>query len=216
MTDSAQSVTSSKMHSDFRHEVRKLRTWLANNRYVDDYDFWWPDQGVVGTFQRFVGSVRVQDWTEEDVTDLLYVLENSSTGYLVELLAENEAMTIAIATHSLARGGLASDDIAEQLAYCDQQCEEAEALLIQFAQHPHERTRRMALLSLARLQSAAVPMLAITAWNTGDEFQRIGALSALDTISSDLFSSYLSQVHLDGRAHLVAYARKWGATAGKK
>ena len=85
------------------------------------------------------------------------------------------------------------------------------ALLIEFAHDEHERTRRMALLSLARLGSDAIPALALSAWNTGDEYQQIGALSALATIGSDQLPGYLLAAEKDGREHLVRYARKCAA-----
>ncbi|MET3119918.1 hypothetical protein AAKU64_004166 [Undibacterium sp. GrIS 1.8] len=76
-------------------------------------------------------------------------------------------------------------------------------------QDEHERTRRVALLSLAEMQSAAVPALAVAAWDTGDEYPRMGALSALKIIDSKLFPKYLSLAQVDGRENLVALARKY-------
>jgi hypothetical protein len=159
------------MPADLHAEVEKLRAWLslAGNRWVDQYECWWSDGGVVSATRRFVNDVHPEDWSEQDVTDLLYVLEQSSTDYVVELVTESEAAALAIAKHSLARGGLASDDIAEQLGQCVQRREEAEALLLEFAQDKHERTRRLALLSLAKLRSSALPPLAISARNDGFE-----------------------------------------------
>lgn len=80
----------------------------------------------------------------------------------------------------------------------------------------HELTRRLALLSLAKIQSAAVPALAVAAWDTGDEYPRMGALSALKTIGSKLFPIYLSQAQEDGREHLVSLARKYADDLAKK
>jgi hypothetical protein len=195
--------------SNLHNEVERLRTWLTSNRWVDQYDRWWTVDGVVGALQRFLAEVQPSDWSEVNGTDLLYVLEQSSTDYIAELVANTEPMAIAIAKHSLARGGIASDDLAERLGCCIQSRDEAEALLMDFARDTHERTRRIALLSLAKLGSAAVPALAIAAWNTGDEYQRIGALSALKTVGSGLFSDYLSEALRDGREHLTAAARKY-------
>ena len=67
----------------------------------------------------------------------------------------------------------------------------------------------MALLSLARLQSTAVPELAAAAWDTGDAHQRIGALEALRLVDSDLLAGYLSKAMEDGRASVVAHARRF-------
>jgi hypothetical protein len=197
--------------SSLHREAELLRTWLASNQWVDQYDRWWSNDGVVDALQRFLAQVQPDDWSDADVTDLLYILEQSSTDYVAELVAETEPMTLAIAKHSLARGGIASDDIAERLGYCIQRREEAEALLMEFMRDTHERTRRLALLSLAKLGSAAVPSLAVSAWSTDDEYQRMGALSALKTVGSELYPAYLSQALLDGREHLVALARKFAA-----
>ncbi len=153
------------MPADLHVEVEKLRAWLAleGNRWVDRYDYWWSDGGVVSATRRFVTEVQAEDWSEEDVTDLLYVLEQSSTDYVAELVTQNESVALAIAKHSLVKGGIASDDIAEQLGHCVQRREEAETLLIAFTQDKHERTRRLALLSLAKLRSTAVPAPAASA-----------------------------------------------------
>lgn len=203
------------MAADLHAEVALLRTWLATNSWVDQYDRWWGVDGVVGALQDFLARVAPEDWSDDEVTDVLYVLEESSTDYIAELLTQSEPMALAVARHSLARGGVAGDDIAEQLGYCTAHRDEAEALLIAFMGDDHERTRRLALLSLARMQSTAVPALAEAAWDSGDEYARIGALSALGTIGSGLFPAYLARAIEDGREHLVSFARRYAdASAG--
>lgn len=204
------------MLADLHAEVEKVRTWLATNRWVDQYDSWWSDGGVISALQHFLARVQPQDWSEDNVVDLLYLLEQSSTDYIAELVTQSEPMALAIAKHSLARGGVASDDIAEQLGHCVQHRDEAEALLIAFTRDEHERTRRMALLSLAELQSASVPALAVSAWDTGDEYARMGALSALKTIGSTLFHTYLSRAQDDGRKNLDSLARKYADELAKE
>lgn len=200
------------MITELHDEVEKLRTWLTTNPHVDKYDTWWTERGVVAAVHDFLAAVRPSEWTEQHLNDLLYLLEVSSMGYLAELVTQEESAALAIARHSLARGGGAGDDIAEQLGHCTQHREDAMALLIEFAHDAHERTRRMALSSLARLGSDAVPALAVSAWNTGDEYQRIGALSALATIGSDQLPAYHLAAEKDGREHLVQYARKCAAS----
>lgn len=204
------------MPVDLHAEVEKVRTWLTTNRWVDQYDYWWSDGGVVSALQHFLARVQPQDWSKDDVTDLLYVLEQSSTDYIAELITQSEPMALAIAKHSLARGGIAGDDIAEQLRHCIQHRDEAEALLIAFVSDDHERTRRVALLSLAEMQSAAVPALAVAAWDTGDEHLRMGALCALKIIGSELFPTYLLRAQEDGREHLVSLARKYADGLAKE
>lgn len=204
------------MLADLHAEVEKVRSWLATNRWVDQYDSWWSDGGVVNALQHFLARVQPQDWSEENVSDLLYLLEQSSTDYVAELITQSEPMALAIAKHSLASGGVASDDIAEQLGLCVQYRDEAETLLIAFTRDEHERTRRIALLSLAKLQSASVPALAVSAWDTGDEYARMGALSALKTISSKLFHTYLSRAQDDGRKNLVSLARRYADALAKE
>lgn len=146
-------IERSRTSTVLRTEVEKLRAWLRANRWVDQYDAWWRDDGVVGALQRFLAETPPQDWSEDEVTDLLYILEQSSTDYPVELFGDSEPRILAIARHSLARGGMASDDIAGQLGRCVQHRAEAEALLLAFARDEHERTRQLALLSLAKLRS---------------------------------------------------------------
>ena len=204
------------MPANLHVEVEKVRAWLTTNRWVDQYDGWWSDGGVVSALQHFLASVQPQDWSADDVTDLLYLLEQSSTDYIAELVTKNEPMTLAIARLSLARGCVAGDDLAEQLGYCIQHRDEAEALLIEFMRDGHERTRRLALLSLAELQSTAVPTLAVAAWDSGDEYPRMGALSALKSIGSELFPVYLSRALEDGRENLLSLARKYADELAKE
>jgi hypothetical protein len=163
---------------------------------------------VIGALAHFLAHVPPPAWTNENVEDLLYVLEASFTADAIDMVTRAESAALAIARHSLGRGGVASDDIAERLGACIQHRDQAEFLLMAFIQVPHERTRRMALLSLARLRSTAVPELAAAAWDTGDEHQRIGALEALRLVDSDLLSGYLSKAVQDGRASVVAHARR--------
>jgi hypothetical protein len=195
------------MQPDLHVEVEKLRAWLTTNRWVDHYDRWWSTDGVVGALQNFLAQVRSEDWTDDDVTALLYVLEQSSTDYIAEMVAERETDALAIAKHSIERGGIAGQDIAAQLRHCVGQRDEAEALLIVFAQDDFEYTRRIALLALAEMQSPAVQALAVTAWNTGDLHARIGALSALKTIGSALLPQFILLAQEDGREQLIAMAR---------
>lgn len=67
----------------------------------------------------------------------------------------------------------------------------------------------MALLSLAKVQSNAVSEIAIAAWNTGDEYQRIGVLSALKTNGSELSPIYLRQAQAHGREKLGSATREY-------
>lgn len=203
------------MAADFRAEVEKVRTWLTTNRWVDQYEFWWSEGGVISALQEFLTRVPPENWSDDDVTDILYVLEQANTDYIAELVAQNESTMLAIAKHSLARGGVAGDDIAEQLGYCVQLRDEAEVLLIAFMRNEHERTRRMALLSLAHMQSPSVLACAKAAWESGDEYSQMGALSALNTVGSDLFASYLSQALADRRENLLALARRYADELAK-
>lgn len=141
------------MPTDLHSEVTKVRVWLATNRWVDQYDGWWRGGGVVSALEDFLARVAPQDWSEENVTDLLYLLEQSGTDYIAELITQNELMALAIARHLLAHDGIASDDIAERLGWCVQHRDEAEALLLAFMEVGHERTRRLALLSLSALRA---------------------------------------------------------------
>jgi hypothetical protein len=192
-------------------EVEKVREWLRTNRWIDQYDRWWCEGGVVSALQDFLARVQPQNWSPDNVTDLLHLLEQSSTNYITEMLTKTEPMALAIARHSLAHGGVAGDDIAEQLGHCIHHRPEAETLLLEFVRDEHEGTRRLALLSLAKLQSTAVPALAVAAWDTGEERARMGALSALQTVGSELFHQYLSLAEEDGRQHLATLARRLAA-----
>ena len=73
----------------------------------------------------------------------------------------------------------------------------------------------MALLSLAQLRSTAVPALAAAACDSGDEYQRIGALAALRLVDSGLLPEYVARALEDGRPHLLANARKHAEDAAR-
>ena len=172
--------------------VEKLRTWLDTHpRCHDEYHHWFGQGGIASAIECFVKRVQPEYWTDENVSDLLLVLHQSPTEHIAELIMCNESMALAIARHSIGCSGLASDEIALWLGRCVNHREEAEELLIKFTQHSHERTRRIALLSLAKLQSASVEPLALAAWDTGEQYAQMGTLAALDTIGSPLFSVYL-------------------------
>ena len=202
--------------ADLHLEVRKLRTWLGETgASVDGYPAWWAIDGVIGALDDFVTHTPPDAWTAQNVEDLLCVLEHSTTDYAVELATRTEPMALAIARHALAQRSVAGDDIAARLGHCLRHREEAESLLMAFVQDPHERTRRMALLSLAQMRSAAVPALAAAAWNSGDEYQRIGALAALRLVDSGLLPEYVARALEDGRPHLLANARKHAEDAAR-
>jgi hypothetical protein len=81
------------MSLNLHFEVEKLRAWLATNRWVDQYDAWWSSSGVVSALQQFLADVQPVGWSEDDVTDLLRILEQSKTGYIAELVTQSESMS---------------------------------------------------------------------------------------------------------------------------
>jgi hypothetical protein len=62
---------------------------------------------------------------------------------------------------------------------------------------------------LGQIGSAHTEVLAVTAWKTGQLYQRIAALYALSYARSPLLDRYLDLAQADGREHLIENARKF-------
>lgn len=119
------------MAADLHTEVEKLRTWLAPNSCVGNYGHWWSEDGIVHALRAFLARVQPQDWSEDDVTDLLYVLEQATSAdvhCIAELVTQSEPMALAITKHASASGGVGAARLAEYQRYCKQRRDDAELL----------------------------------------------------------------------------------------
>ncbi|MCP3393830.1 HEAT repeat domain-containing protein [Bradyrhizobium sp. CCGB12] len=98
--------------------------------------------------------------------------------------------------------------LADALGSDEFAADEVEPLLEQFFHDADEYVSRRALLALARRRSKRAEALALRAWGTEHEYQRMAALDALSAVNSPLLPSYLDLAQRDGREYLVDFANR--------
>jgi HEAT repeat protein len=139
---------------------------------------------------------------------LLYILARDNE---MELLKQ-ELVTRPVHLLALSRVALYSIEadarwqLADALGSVELPPNEVEPLLERLFHDRDEYVSRRALLALAHRQSKTAESLALLAWNTEHEYQRMAALEALSALNSPLLPSYLDLSQRDGRQHLVNFA----------
>ncbi|WP_287130348.1 hypothetical protein [Candidatus Cyanaurora vandensis] len=98
--------------------------------------------------------------------------------------------------------------LAYQLGSLSNQKEQAEAILLHFVTDADEYVSRRALLALGVLESSQAEKLAVRAWDTGYEYQRIATLSVLRDTESAKLAEYVTKALKDGREYLVQNAHE--------
>ena len=163
-----------------------------------DYEHW-PE--IESAFDACLDAWSPQEWTDEIVELMLYVIARSSeTERLINQLGQRPAQLLA-----LARAGLHAEDpdARWQLAHAAGKwipdAQDAEPLLERFFNDEHEYVSRRALIALGDRGSMRAEALALRAWESGDEYQRMAALGALLSINSAIFGRYLALALEDGR-----------------
>ncbi len=195
-------------------EVEKFKAWdTANfpegNRYgewEDDYPAW---DALYNVTMKFLASSSPAELDDTDVTDLLYVIarDNEAEKLANEVPKEPDRL---LGLSGVALTSLETDakwQLAARLGALSDQLQEAEALLLEFVDDYNEYVSRRALLSLGQLKSPRAEALAERAWSTGQEYQRLAALSVLEEISSDKLPLYIQRAMEDGRESVVRKAR---------
>jgi hypothetical protein len=199
-------------------EVRFVETVVAFRSWADRYPVgqrsgeWecdygrWPE--ITTAFTSFLDSGAPFLWDASVVEFLLYILARDNE---MEILKQ-ELITRPAHLLALARVALHSAEcdarwqLADALGRVDLAVREVEPLLEQLCHDEDEYVSRRALLALARKRSEKAEPLALRAWSTGHEYQRMAALEAISTCNSPLLSSYLDLAQRDGRQHLVNFA----------
>ncbi|MES2952806.1 MAG: hypothetical protein V4858_30110 [Pseudomonadota bacterium] len=172
-----------------------------------EYEGWW--NGLYDAAFAFVDSTRPDLWTSDEIADLLFLIAHDVHDLVAERLAEEPGKLLAIS-----REALRCDDpdakwpLAVELGALHEQKTAAELILIGFVHDEDEYVSRRALLSLAKMKSDRTESLAERAWGTGHLYQRIAALSALQTVSSKKLQEYVERAYEDGREYVVQNARK--------
>jgi hypothetical protein len=83
-----------------------------------------------------------------------------------------------------------------------------EPILLAFADDADEYVRRRALMVLADAGSPSSVPLALNAWESGEEYQRMACLHVLQRLDSPRLSAYLDLAEQDGRQYLVGVAQR--------
>jgi len=190
-----------------RQEIEKYKQWRSLHPFPDEYDGWW--HGLYAATFAFAASTRPDEWTSEEVSDLLFLISHDLCDLIVEQLAKEPNKLLAIGQVALkCNDPDAKWPIAVELGSLIEQKCDAEPMLIAFVNDDDEYVSRRALLSLASLNSDSTEFFAERAWNTGHLYQRIAALSALRTVSSPKLQEYVEKAYEDGREYVVRNARK--------
>ena len=147
-------------------------------------------------------------WDPPVVQALLYALaRDNEEGWLKNDLLDSPTHLIA-----LAHAGVSYDDpdakwqLADALGSPHVSDDQAEPLLDRFVHDDDEYVSRIALLALGARRSPKAEQLAVRAWTTGHEHQRIVALSVLFDICSPLLPAYLGLSRLSSQEYVRARA----------
>ena len=204
-----------------RAAVQRFKAWAEQYPTKQDTGEWecdyqhWPE--IESAFDACLDVWSPQEWTDEIIELMLYVIARSSeTERLINQLSKRPAQLLA-----LARTGLHAEDpdarwqLAHAIGKWIPDAEDAEPLLERFFNDEHEYVSRRALIALGDRGSVRAEVLAIRAWEGGDEYRRMAALGALLSINSAAFGRHLALALEDGREHLVAFATKLVPPAGR-
>lgn len=192
--------------------VSAFRSWAdsypadqRSGEWECDYEQW---PAITSAFISFLDSGAPQFWDTSTAELLLYILarDNEMEGLKRELI------TRPVHLLALSRVAISSTEaearwqLADALGSVELTANDVEPLLEQFFHDGDEYVCRRALLALARQQSKMAESLALRAWNTEHQYQRMAALEALSAVNSPLLPSYLDLAQHDGRQHLVNFA----------
>jgi HEAT repeat protein len=149
---------------------------------------------------------------------LYAIARDNEMQWLIEHLAQNADNLLCLAEPALDSDTWeAKWQIAMALGGLESRRAEAELLLLRFARDGDEYVSRRALLALSDLNSSHVEDLVASAWDTGEEYQRIAVLCALHKVGSPLLKEYAELAEADGREYLARYAayiHEHGALSG--
>lgn len=195
-----------------RAAVQRFKAWAERyptkhdtGEWECDYEHW---SEIESAFVACLDAWPPQNWTDEIVEFMLFVLARSSeTEKLINQLRTRPEQLLA-----LARAGLHSQDpdarwqLADAVGKWISDAKEAEPLLERFFDDCDEYVSRRALIALGDRGSIRAEALALRAWETGHEYQRMAALGALQSINSAVFGRFVALALEDGREYLVKYA----------
>lgn len=196
-----------------RNEVGKFRAWAEAlpratrpAEWECDYSDW---ADLRSEAIALLNATPADHWSRDDVADLLYAIaRDNESEYLAGQLASRIDALLALAAMSVA--AIENDakwQLAHQLGKANSHQVEAEAILLQLVDDKNEYVSRRSLLALGVMKSSKAEALAERAWTSGQEYQRMAALSVLHGIGSAKLADYIERAVADGRQHLAHTAR---------
>jgi hypothetical protein len=193
-----------------RAEVSQFQSW-ADTYFLDrrhgewetEYDSWDDlHKAAIDVLESDTAS-----WGEETCRLLIYAIaRDNEVEFLASRLTEEHI-------RALQKDLLRSDEwhAKWQIAVASRKfalSDERENLLRALAKDPDEYVRRRSIGVLAELGSVHAEPLAISAWNSGNQYQQMMCLSALHDLDSPLLDKYLKLAKCDARPFLSAFATK--------
>ena len=197
----------------FLAEAERFRTWSAkvvvtatSAEWQSDYPEW---EKVYEVSSEFLGQVDIEDWDDEVITSLLFVIDGDNEMQIVaEEIGQHPEKLLHLTQVALPIQSWAKWQLAVELGKLSGYQPEAEKLLYALAKDEDEYTRRRALRALAEMRSPYVEELIEPAWSSEHQYQRMMVLFALYTIQSSELEKYLKFAEEDGREFLMGYVTK--------
>jgi HEAT repeat protein len=191
-----------------RLEVRHFRNWADATFPGERYGEWETDyEDWDGLYLAARAATANGQWDEETRELLIYTIARDNEVELVaDLLSESQLLSLADASISSGEPD-AKWQLAVRLGKLTLAAE-PERILLAFVVDANEYVRRRALMALAELGSPHAEPLAMDAWESGEQYQRMACLDALHSVASPQLSRYLDLAERDGRPYLVAMADK--------
>ena len=202
--------------SSLRSEVEKFKVWAAEYPATDRTGEWECNYPAWDKFYtavvNFIETASPADWTVDSTGDVLFAIaRDNECEDFARVVAKDEDLLLRLSAFAVSFAEVdAKWQLADRLGAIKDHHSEAESLLLQLVNDPEEYVSRRALLSLGSLKSLNAEALAERAWTTGDQYQRIAALSVLRDIKSAKLPDYLQRAEEDGRTYLVQFAREIG------
>ncbi|MGE5672311.1 MAG: HEAT repeat domain-containing protein [Mycobacterium leprae] len=184
-----------------RHEVERFRAWAETVEHEAEWEEEYPGWGdLYNAVRVIVRALPPEDWTPELQQDLLYAMARDREGQVVQdELIDHPAVLFRLVDPARTYPDYeARWQAADALGQISESPEESTAVLRQFVQtDEHEYVRRRALLAMGYRDLPGAESLALAAWETGEEYQRMAALTVLAYIDSPHLAEKLSAAEHD-------------------
>lgn len=190
--------------------VHNFRAWADANFPAErhgewelEYDDWESLHQAAKTLLRCESDT----WDSEIKELLIFVIaRDNESEFIAEQLTERQCLLLAEASiHSDHRD--AKWQLAVRLGKFPLTTS-LESILLALADDPDEYVRRRALMVLADAGSPRSVPLALNAWESGEEYQRMACLHVLHRLGSTRLPAYLDLADQDGRQYLVGIAQR--------